>query len=64
MDHTRTALKPPVSPVDVNDQDYLGVCWICGDLDDHDGLPHAEATGDGLTRYDIIDYLDQVRDGE
>lgn len=49
--------REPTTPQSVNDCDFFGVCWICGDLDDHDGEPHATATGDGLTRYDILDYL-------
>lgn len=36
---------------------YAGRCWICGDLDDHDGRPHAEALGDGLTRRDVVDLV-------
>jgi hypothetical protein len=29
-------------------------CFICGDGDDHDGLPHSVATGDGRDRRDAI----------
>ena len=43
--------------VTVNDNDDFEVCWICGDPDDHDLIDHGEATGDGLTRYDIVDYM-------
>lgn len=34
-------------------------CWICGDPNDHDGKAHSEATGDGLTRYDIVALMNQ-----
>jgi hypothetical protein len=50
-----------VTPATVNDHDTFGECWICGDKDDHSGLSHADATGDGLTRYDVLDYLAQVK---
>jgi hypothetical protein len=36
----------------------LGECAICGQLFNHLGFPHGEETGDGLTRQDIIEYLD------
>lgn len=47
----------------VNDFDFDAAekgwpCGICGDRDNHMDLPHGQATGDGLTRADIIDYLD------
>lgn len=42
----------------VNDRDEFGECWICADPDDHGGYTHADATGDGITRYDIITWLD------
>lgn len=44
-------------PVTVNDPHpsfWDGCCWICGSKNDHDGVPHGEATGDGLTRHDIV----------
>lgn len=40
--------------VTVNDRDVFGVCWVCGDPMDHDGVPHGTATGDGLTRRRIV----------
>jgi hypothetical protein len=43
--------------ISVNDEQQWGFCWICGLKEDHDGSPHGEATGDGLTRYDIIEYM-------
>jgi hypothetical protein len=42
--------------VTVNDADrwWEGRCWICNEITDHGGVPHSVATGDGLTRYDIV----------
>jgi hypothetical protein len=34
-------------------------CWICGDLNDHGGVPHGVATGDGLTRFKIVALMRQ-----
>lgn len=30
-------------------------CGICGDPEDHDGVPHSVATGDGKTRADVAE---------
>lgn len=38
--------------------DLYELCAICGAHNNHDGVPHGDATGDHLTRQDIIDYLD------
>lgn len=38
-------------------------CFICGDLRDHDGLPHGAVTGDGRTRADIPPALNGASDG-
>lgn len=43
--------------VTVNDRDDFSECWICGDPVDHLGVPHSKATGDGLTRYDIVEFM-------
>lgn len=50
--------------VTVNDRDEFmsrewSHCWICGVVDDHGGTPHSVAVGDGLTRYDIVDRMNQ-----
>lgn len=45
--------------VTVNDVDHFGCCWICGDPNDHDGIPHSVAVGDGITRYDVVDRMNQ-----
>ena len=46
------------TPQTVNDgESLIGACWVCGDLLDHDGHPHGAATGDGLTRADILLHL-------
>jgi hypothetical protein len=42
--------------MNVNDERHpFGYCWICGDKEDHNGVPHGVATGDGRTRYDVVD---------
>lgn len=54
--------EPPYqTPVSVNDRDNMwdNVCWICGHGSDHAGIPHAVAMDDGLTRYDIVDFMHQ-----
>lgn len=49
--------------VTVNDDDEFwtfGVCWICGDSHGHGGhrgQSHAVATGDGVTRYQIVEIM-------
>lgn len=54
----------------VNDRDHMwsNVCWICNESGDHTGVPHGVATGDGLTRLDIVEFMDQGgyrwRDGQ
>lgn len=48
--------------VTVNDRDetlYGGPCWICGDPENHGMVAHGIATGDGLTRYDIVALMSQ-----
>jgi hypothetical protein len=35
--------------------DHAGPCGICGAPNDHLGVPHSVATGDGRTRADIAD---------
>jgi hypothetical protein len=43
--------------VTVNDQFdswSWATCWICGHKSNHWGEDHGSATGDGLTRYDIV----------
>lgn len=42
-----------------DDSDRYGECWICGDTGDHGGVPHSEAMGDGVTRYQIVDLMHQ-----
>jgi hypothetical protein len=32
-------------------------CWICGHKSNHWGQDHGLATGDGLTRYDIVAHM-------
>lgn len=53
--------RTPSTPLTVNDCESPGMCWICGNKDDHNGLTHADAMGDGLTRYAILEYLADVR---
>lgn len=42
--------------VTVNDAN-TDACWICNDPNDHGHIDHAIATGDGLSRYDIVRIL-------
>ena len=35
--------------------DHAGPCGICGATNDHLGIPHSVATGDGRTRADVAD---------
>lgn len=56
--HFRTELN--LTTVGVNDGDqFSGRCWICNHPTDHDGVPHGEATGDGLTRFRVVDLMTQ-----
>lgn len=49
---------PPGPLRHVNDFDtQFGSCAICGVKGNHDDVPHGLATGDGLTRYDLLEYL-------
>lgn len=49
-----------MAQLSVNDREtWPESCWICGDPMDHGTIPHSEATGDGLTRYDIVALMSQ-----
>lgn len=59
-DGTLVALHPAV--VTVNDFDTphssaYQTCAICGKANNHNAVPHGVATGDGLTRHDVIEHL-------
>ncbi len=52
--------------VTVNELDaFWDTCWICGAVDKpgekmgggHLGVPHSEAVGDGITRFQIVEIM-------